>query len=332
MRALVLENPSPIEDRPLRLVDLPRPEAGRGQLLVRVHMCGVCHTDLHEAEGDIALPRRPIIPGHQIVGTVEGCGRGVRGFRLGERVGIAWLHQTCGRCGACRRQRENLCAEARFTGLHADGGYAEYTVVPAAFAYRLPERFPDEQAAPLLCAGIIGFRAFGRSGARPGDRLGLYGFGASAHVTIQVARHRGCEVHVVTRRPEHQEHARRLGAAWVGGAGARPPAPLQAAIVFAPAGKLVPEVLEALAPGGTCALAGIHMTGIPPLDYARHLYLEKTLTSVTAATRRDGRDLLALAAAIPIRTDVETFPLEQANEVLARVKESAIRGAAVLRV
>jgi len=332
MRAMVLDAPAPVESEPLALRDVPAPRPAAGEVLVRVAVCGVCHTDLHTVEGDLPLRRRPVIPGHQVVGTVAARGEGVAEPAEGARVGVAWLRETCGRCRFCRQGRENLCPDARFTGLDADGGYAEHVVAPAAFVYAVPAGFADEQAAPLLCAGIIGYRALVRSGIRPGGRLGLYGFGASAHVTIQVARHWGCEVCVFSRDPAHLALARDLGAAWTGTAADRPPQPLDAAILFAPAGALVPPALEALDAGGTLALAGIHMSDIPPLAYDRHLYRERTLTSVTAATREDGRALLDLAARIPLRTETQTFPLTEANGVLGMVKRSEVRGAAVLRV
>jgi len=332
MRAMVLEKPAPIETSPLALRDVPTPDPAAGRIRIRVAVCGVCRTDLHTVEGDFPLPQIPVIPGHQVVGTVEGSGEGVTVPGAGDRVGVAWLHQTCGRCRFCTSGHENLCDDARFTGLHAAGGYAEYLTVPAAFAYPIPEGFPDEQAAPLLCAGIIGYRALRRSGIQPGGRLGLYGFGASAHVAIQIARHWGCEIYVFTRNSGHRDLARRLGAAWVGGAADLPPERLDASVIFAPAGELVPPALEALEKAGTLALAGIHVTDIPALAYERHIFHEKTLTSVTAATRRDGRELLNLAAAIPIRTQVVMFPLEEANAVLAKVKRSQVAGAAVLRV
>jgi len=332
VQAFLLEKPQPIERAPLRAANVPKPTARLGELLIRVTACGLCHTDLHTVEGDIALPRTPIIPGHQVVGIVESLGQGVTGPAVGRRVGVAWLHQTCGKCRFCTTGRENLCPDARFTGLDADGGYAEYMTAVADFTYPIPEGFPDEQAAPLLCAGIIGFRALRQSRVQPGERLGLFGFGASAHVTIQVARHWGCPVYVFTRSPRHQALARRLGAAWVGKVPDRPPVRLDAAINFAPSGELVPPALENLAPGGTLALAGIHMTDTPPLDYQKHLYREKSLVSVTAATRQDGRDLLALAAEIPIRTEVQVFPFEEANRALEMLKRSEISGATVLRI
>jgi propanol-preferring alcohol dehydrogenase len=331
MRAMVLEQPRPAAERPLVERDLPLPSPGAGEIRVRVRACGVCHTDLHMVEGDLRLPKLPVVPGHQIAGIVEACGPEARRFREGERVGVPWLHRTCGACPFCASGRENLCESARFTGLDADGGYAEATVVPEGFAHALPGSFTDIAAAPLLCAGVIGYRALRLSEIQPGGRLGLYGFGASAHIVIQIARHRGCEVDVFTRSAEHRELARRLGAAWTGRAEETPGAPLDAAIIFAPAGQLVPEALRVLRKGGVVALAGITMSPIPQLDYAR-LYHERTLRSVANSTRRDVTELLELAAAIPLRTEVETFRLEQANEALVALKESRIRGAGVLIV
>jgi propanol-preferring alcohol dehydrogenase len=332
MQAMVLDRPAPIAGHPLALCNVPRPDPGPGEVLLRVSVCGVCRTDLHTVEGDLALPRTPVIPGHQVVGTVEAAGEGVRRLGPGDRVGVAWLHATCGACRFCTSERENLCPDARFTGLHAAGGYAEFMTVPAAFAYPVPADVPDEQAAPLLCAGIIGYRAVKRTGIRPGGRLGMYGFGASAHVAIQIARHWGCRVFVYTRDDGHRDLARRLGAEWVGTVPEPPPEPLDGSILFAPAGDLVPPALEMLARGGSLVLAGIHVSGIPPLEYERHLFYEKTLTSVTAATREDGREMMRLAAEVPVRTEVRTFPLAEANRVLEMVKASEIAGAAVLRV
>ncbi len=321
MRAMVLEKPGRAESAPLALREVPRPEAGPGRILVRVSVCGACRTDLHTVEGELHLPRTPIIPGHQVVGTVEACGPGVAGFAPGDRVGVAWLHETCGRCRFCTNGRENLCPDARFTGLHHDGGYAEYLTAAADYVYRIPEGFADEQAAPLLCAGIVGYRSLKRSGIRPGGRLGIYGFGASAHVVMQVAQHWGCEVYVCSRGEVHRDLARRLGAAWVGEEADPPPAPLDAAVIFAPAGNLVLPALEALDKGGTLSLAGITLSDIPSLSYERHLFYEKTITSTTANTRQDGRELLDLAARIPIRTEVTVFPLEEANRGAAGDQE-----------
>ena len=277
-----------------------------------------------------AFARSTVVPGHQIVGQVERAGPGVERPAAGERVGAAWLNRSCGSCAFCRSGRENLCRDARFTGRDVDGGYAEYVCLPAGFVYPLPADFPDRDLAPLLCAGIIGFRALRLSGIRPGETLGLYGFGASAHVSIQIARHWNCRVFVFTRAETHRKHAGSLGAEWTGTAADEPPEPPAASIVFAPAGELVPAALERVAHGGTVTLAGITMTAIPAMEYERHLYHEKILRSVANATRRDGRELIALAEAIPVRTDTTLFPLEAANEALLLVKESRISGAAVL--
>jgi propanol-preferring alcohol dehydrogenase len=333
MRAMVLEHPGPVEMRPLQRVELPEPVPGPRQVRLRVQACGVCRTDLHQVEGELPLRGGPCVPGHQIVGVVDALGQGA-GARLpiGTRVGVPWLHSTCGACRHCSAGRENLCEQARFTGYDVDGGYAQFALAPEAFALQLPTGLAEVAVAPLLCAGIIGYRALRRSEVRPGETLGLYGFGASAHLCIQIARWWGCTVFVFTRTPAHAELARELGAAWAGDARETPPAPLQHAILFAPSGGLVPEALRALDRGGTVALAGIHMSPIPSLDYARHLYLEKTLRSVTAATRQDAAELLELAARIPLRSEVEVFPLEDANDALIRLKRSEIRGAAVLTV
>lgn len=331
MRAMILNEPRPVEKSPLAEVEIPEPEPGPDEIRIRVRACGVCHTDLHTVEGELVLPRLPIVPGHQIVGVVDALGARVDRFQIGDRVGVPWLYSTCGACAFCRRGLENLCDRARFTGLHADGGYAQYMVVPAAFAYPIPTGFPDLQAAPLLCAGVIGYRALRLSQVRPGERLGLYGFGASAHVTIQVARYWDCEVYVFTRSEEHRQHARDLGAAWVGGAEDDPPVPMDSAIIFAPAGRLVPEALRVLRKGGTLALAGIYMSPIPQMAYER-IYGERTVRSVANSTRRDAQELLRLSAEIPIHTEVEGFLLSEANQVLQRLKRSEIRGAAVLHI
>jgi propanol-preferring alcohol dehydrogenase len=331
VKAMVLREPRPVEENPLTYVDLPKPVPAPGQVRLRVRVCGVCHTDLHLVEGEIALPKLPVVPGHQIIGQVDAVGDGVTRFHVGDRVGVPWLYSTCGQCEYCRRGLENLCDNARFTGQHVDGGFAEYMVVPAGFAYSIPIGFPDDQAAPLLCAGIIGYRSLHLSEIQPGGRLGLYGFGASAHVTIQVARHWDCEVYVFTRSAEHQRHALDLGAAWVGQAQDTPPAELDSAITFAPAGWLVPEALRVLRKGGTLAINAIHMSPIPEMPYDL-IYGERTVRSVTNSTRQDAEELLRLAASIPIHTDVELYPLQQANAVLQRLKESEIKGAAVLQI
>jgi propanol-preferring alcohol dehydrogenase len=329
---MVLTHPGPAEDARLRLVDLPTPEPGPGEIRVRVEVCGVCRTDLHVVEGDLPPHKEGIIPGHEVVGRVEKLGEGASRFQVGDRVGIAWLHASCGVCGYCLRGDENLCERPTFTGWHVDGGYAEYAVAVEAFAYPLPEAVSSREAAPFLCAGIIGYRALRRSDVKPGEPLGLYGFGASAHVVIQIARHWGCPVYVSTRGERHQALARELGAVWVGRADAIPPAKLRSAILFAPAGELVPPALQALDRGGTLALAGIYMTPIPALDYDRDLFQERNLRSVTANTRRDGEELLRLAAEVPLHTHTEEFSLEEANEALRKLKLDGVRGAAVLRV
>lgn len=329
---MLLEQSAGAETGPLTLRDVPMPEPGPGQVRVRVTVCGVCRTDLHIVEGDLPPVKRPIIPGHETVGVVDRVGAGVRSVREGDRVGIAWLQATCGRCEFCRDGHENLCPHATFSGYHVDGGYAEYALVSEAFAYPIPSVFSDQEAAPLLCAGIIGYRALKLSGVKPGQRLGLYGFGASAHVTIQVARHWGCAVYVCSLREEHRALARELGAVWVGGAAEAPPEKLHGAIVFAPAGEIVIPALRALERGGTVALAGIHMTPIPAIDYDRDLFGERAIRSVTANTRQDGLELLREAAAIPIRSHTRPFTLEEANCALEQLKAGTIKGAAVLTV
>jgi propanol-preferring alcohol dehydrogenase len=329
---MVLHRQAPIHTRPLEPSDGPAPVAGPEDLLVRVRVCGICRTDLHVIEGDLPPRQLPVVPGHQVVGTVEQAGPGCRRFRAGDRVGIAWLRHTDGTCPACRAGSENLCPASRYTGYHADGGYAELAVVPEAFAYAIPPVFADADAAPLLCAGIIGYRALRRSQVPAGGRLALYGFGSSAHVVLQIARHRGCEVFVATRGEGHRRLARRLGAAWAGETLEPLPVPVDGAIVFAPAGEIVPVALRAVRKGGTVALAGIYMTPIPAMDYGECLFHERTLTSVEANTRKDGEELLREAAEIPIRPAVTAFPLEEANDALIRLKEDRIEGTGVLVV
>jgi len=332
MRAMRVRTPRPVEDRPLEACEEPLPEPGAGEVRVAVEVCGVCRTDLHVAEGDLAPQRPSVVPGHEVVGRVDALGPGAAGLREGDRVGVAWLHRSCGACRFCARGSENLCLAPRFTGWHTDGGYADYAVAPAEFVYRLPEAADAETLAPLLCAGIIGYRAFALSGVAPGERLGLVGFGGSAHIVIQIARHFGCEVYVWSRGERHQALAREMGAAWVGESGERAPAPVRGAILFAPAGELVPPALEALERGGTLAVAGIHLSEIPPLDYQRHLFQERVLRSVTANTRSDGRELLRLAAEVPLAAHTVAYPLERANDALLDLKQDRIRGAAVLRI
>ncbi len=321
-----------VASEPLAFSDLPAPEPAADEVRVRVQVCGVCRTDLHIVEGELPAAKRPVIPGHEVVGYVDRVGRNVRTIKEGDRVGIAWLQRVCGRCEFCTSGRENLCSSARFTGYDVDGGYAEYAVAPESFAYPVPAAFTDEEVAPLLCAGIIGYRALRLSGVKPGQRLGLYGFGASAHITIQVARHWGCSVFVCSLREEHQALARELGAVWVGGAADTPPEKLHAAILFAPAGDLVPPALRALQKGGTLAVAGIYLSPIPALDYDRELFGERVLRTVTANTKQDGLDLLREAAAIPIRPHTQRFALSDANHALQALKAGTIRGAGVLAI
>jgi len=299
---------------------------------VRVEACGVCRTDLHVVEGDLAPHRKGVVPGHEVVGRIEARGPGARLLGEGARVGVAWLHRSCGTCRFCERGDENLCLAPTFTGWDVDGGYADYVVAREEFVYPLPDGLPAAQLAPFLCAGIIGYRAYVRSEVKPGGRLGIYGFGGSAHIVIQVARHHGCEVYVFSRGGVHREHAMDLGAAWVGDTFERPPRPLDGSILFAPAGDIVPAALEGLDRGGTLAIAGIHLTDVPALDYQRHLFQERGVQSVTANTRADGRALLRLATEIPLRTAVREYPLEAANDALIDLDGDRIRGAAVLNV
>ena len=325
-----MRHPAPVADRPLRPEDLDDPVAGPGQILVQVHACAICRTDLHVVEGELPSLRSPLVPGHQVVGRVAGRGRDAARFREGDRVGIAWLRHTCGRCLYCATDRENLCERAEFTGWHADGGYAELAVVDEDYAYAIPAGFSDVEAAPLLCAGIIGYRALKLASVRPGGRLGMYGFGSSAHVTIQLARGRNMEVYVCTREPAHRELAQSLGAAWVGDVHEPMPHRAEGTILFAPAGELVPVALGNLARGGTLALAGIYMTPIPRLDYEAELFYERGVRSVTANTRADGAELLAEAARIPVRLATTEFPLDVANQALELLKRGVISGSGVL--
>jgi alcohol dehydrogenase, propanol-preferring len=329
MKAMQLAAARPVGENPLALVETAVPHPTAQQIRLQVSVCGVCHTDLHTVEGDLDLPRLPLIPGHQVVGQVEAVGEDVTRHKVGDRVGVAWLNWTCGQCDYCQRDLENLCPQARFTGLQADGGYAPYLVVDERFAYPIPPRFEDAHAAPLLCAGIVGYRALRLSGIQPNGRLGLYGFGASAHLAIQVARHWECEVYVFTRSQEHREHALALGAVWAGGAEDEIEVELDASISLAPAGWIVPLALAHLRPGGTLAINAIHTSAIPEMAY-QLIYGERVLRSVTNFTRADAEAFLQLAAEIPIRTDVTVYPLAEANSVLQQLKASQIRGAAVL--
>jgi alcohol dehydrogenase, propanol-preferring len=329
MKACVLHEVLPIQKDPLAFTDVPDPKPARGEVLVRVRVCGVCRTDLHVIEGELPPLKSPIIPGHQIVGIVEGLGESARHFAVGTRVGIPWLHSTDQVCEYCCAGMENLCDNPTFTGYTVDGGYAEYALAPEDFVYPIPEIFSDEQAAPLLCAGIIGFRSLRLSGIRPGGNLAFYGFGAAAHVAIQVARHWGVKVYACTRGANHQKLALELGAMWAGEAAAEPPAKLDAAIIFAPAGELVPAALKALKKGGVLVLGGIHMSPIPALDYDL-LYQERVIRSVANNTRQDGEEFLRLAGEIPIHSQVNLYALRDANQALNDLKNDRINGAAVL--
>ncbi|MDQ4133392.1 MAG: zinc-dependent alcohol dehydrogenase family protein [Actinomycetota bacterium] len=330
MMAWVVREPGPLDGGPLALVDRTVPEPGPGEIRLRVAACGVCRTDLHLAEGDLEQHAPDVVPGHEVVGVVDALGAGATRFSPGERAGVAWLRRTCGVCRFCVRGDENLCVDPRFTGWDADGGYSEFAVVDEAFAYRIPEAFSDEQAAPLLCAGIIGYRALRRAALPPAGRLGIYGFGASAHLAAQVALAEGATVHVMTRSPDARRLALELGAASAGGTFDLPPQPLDSAIVFAPAGDIVPAALAALDRGGTVSIAGIHLTDIPSLRYRDHLFQERQLRSVTANTRKDGEELLAVAARIEMRVETTPYPLEQADQALKDLAHDRVTGAAVL--
>ena len=334
MRAMLLDAPAPVERHPLRMAEVLVPEPAADEVRIKVRACGVCRTDLHVVEGDLDVRRAPVIPGHQVVGVIEALGSDVTGRKLGERVGVAWLHRTCGCCPFCTSARENLCDTPDFTGWTVNGGFAEQVVAPASFTYPLPDGFSDLQAAPLLCAGIIGYRCLRKTAIESwsGARLGLYGFGAAGHVAIQIARARGAEVYVCTRdREKHQALAEELGAVWTGDTVEQPPVPLDAGIVFAPAGEIVPAALSHLDKGGTLVLGGIHMSPIPEFPYEL-LYRERVVCSVANNTRQDGHEFLREAAEVPVETHTEIFALQDANEALDRLKHDGIRGAAVLTV
>jgi propanol-preferring alcohol dehydrogenase len=331
MKAHRLHRAGPVDSLPLTIQEIEKPVPGNDQILVHVRTCGVCHTDLHVVEGELPLPLLPLTPGHQIVGIVEAAGEGVTAFHRGDRVGVPWLYKTCGTCRFCRTGRENLCDNGMFTGYHVNGGFAEFMVVGEKFAYRIPASYSDLQAAPLLCAGVIGFRALRLSEIRPGERLGLFGFGASAHIAMQIAQHRGCDVLVFTRSKMHQAAAEHLGARWVGTADVMPPGRIDAGIIFAPAGHLVVSALKVLEKGGTVALAGIHMSPIPALEYTL-LYGERTVRSVANSTRQDVVDLLSAAGEAGVKTEVESFAFDEANLALRRLKNSEITASAAILV
>jgi alcohol dehydrogenase, propanol-preferring len=325
MRAMLFETPG----RPLRLADLPTPKPGAGQFLIRVFACAVCRTDLHVIDGELRQPKLPLIPGHEIVGTIEAKGDGAERFEIGDRVGIPWLGWSCGECVYCKSGKENLCDRARFTGYTIDGGYAEHTVADQRFCFPIPSLYSDAQAAPLLCAGLIGYRSLVKAGN--GKRLGIYGFGAAAHIVVQVARYQKREIYAFTRPGDKDaaKFALACGAVWAGGSNELPPEKLDAAIIFAPAGELVPQALRAVGKGGVVVCGGIHMSDIPSFPY-EILWEERSVCSVANLTRRDGEEFLALVPQVPVRTEVQTFPLEEANEALARLRTGKIRGAAVL--
>jgi propanol-preferring alcohol dehydrogenase len=331
MRTMQVLTPTRVESNPLTMVESSIPEPAIGQVRLRVRVCGACHTDLHIAEGDISPPALPITPGHQVVGVVDALGAGVHRFQLGDRIGVPWFYDACGVCPYCLRGEENLCPQARFTGFHVDGGFADYMLVEARFALPIPEGISDEQAAPLLCAGIIGFRSLRKADLKPCERLGLFGFGASAHLAIQVARHWACEVYVFTRSQAHRKHATSLGATWVGGAEDEPPEDLDRAVIFAPAGWIVHEALRKLRPGGTLAINAIHMSPIPELPYPL-IYGERTMRSVANATYQDGVEFLSLAQTIPVQPTFEIYDLMDANKALNDIKHSRINGEAVLKI
>jgi len=332
MRAMVLGAFRPAAEGPLELKDVPVPNVGPEDILIRVRCCGVCHTDLHAVEGELTGAKLPLVPGHEVIGVVERAGERAGRFTEGQRVGAAWLRSACGVCRFCASGRENLCETAKFNGCDADGGYAEFMAVPEKFAYAVPDLFSDDAAAPLMCAGIVGYRALAQSGIRKGGVLGLYGFGASAHIALQVAKHQGARVYVFSRSPEHRRLALELGADWAGTTADEPPSKLTNAVIFAPVGSIYLDALKALDRGGTVASAGIHMSPIPAMDYDKYLYHERKMVSVANATRVDGEALLRIAAEIPIRTTVQTFPLEAANDVLKLLKAGKITGAAVLKI
>ncbi|HTU68914.1 MAG TPA: zinc-dependent alcohol dehydrogenase family protein [Candidatus Baltobacteraceae bacterium] len=332
MRAMVLEKPAAIETNPLTLKDIPQPVPAEDELLVRIRTCGVCRTDLHVTEGELPPKHPAIVPGHEIVGIVERAGAACTRFKPGDRVGIAWLRDTDGTCKFCRRAHENLCPNARFTGWDHDGGYAEFATIREAYAYTIPAAIDDEHAAPLLCAGIIGFRAIKRAAIEPGMTVGLYGFGGSAHLALQVLKHWKCRIFVMSRGGVHRDLAGELGADWIGEAEDTPPTRLDAAIMFAPAGNLVPPAMRALDRGGVLAVAGIYLTDIPALNYERELFYERELRSVTANTRADGEEFLRIAGEIPIKTYTVPMNLEDANRALTMLKHDELRGAAVLHL
>ena len=332
MKAMVLRQQKSIYEKPLELFELAKPDPRENEVLIRVNCCGICHTDLHIIEGELPQKKADLVPGHQVVGVVEGIGSEVSRLNIGDRVGVGWLNSTCGSCYFCKTDQENLCENAKFTGYDVNGGFTEYMTIREEYVYPIPNGLSDIEAAPLLCAGIIGYRALRLTNVKRKQRLSIYGFGASAHVTIQVANYQGIDVFVFSRGAEHRELAVNLGAVWTGGYDDVPEFKMDGSIIFAPSGDLVPIALANLQYGGTVALAGIYMTNVPTLNYEKHLYHEKVLRSVTASTRRDGREFINIAVMIPVRTEVQIFDLSKANEALILLKDRAIVGAAVLRI
>jgi len=330
MRAVLLKRQQPVTQSPLALLEVDEPQPAADEVRLKVSVCAVCRTDIHIVEGDLALHRSPIVPGHQVVGRIDQVGAKVTRLRVGQRIGIAWLRYVDGTCRFCRRGRENLCLASRYTGYDVDGGYAEYAVVPEEFAYELPDGFNDEQISPLLCGGLIGYRALERAAVPDSGRLLLVGFGSSAHIVLQIALHRGHEVYVVTRAENHIHEAKKIGAIWAGSDFRDLPATVDSAILFAPSGKLVPPTLDSLDRGGVCAIAGIHLSDVPVLNYDAHLYQERELRSVTSNTRDDARALFAEAAAARLRIQTTPYPLKDANRALADMKESKVKGTPVL--
>lgn len=331
MRAMVLEKPDLVENKPLLSKDIEKPQPNDNEILIKVKYCGVCHTDLHVVEGELKKPKLPLIPGHEIIGQVEKLGKDVKDLSIGDKVGVAWIHSSCNSCKYCAKDQENLCDNAKFTGYTADGGYGEYTIVPNSFAYKLPNGLGEMESAPLMCAGVIGYRSFRLSDIRPGQRLGLFGFGASAHIVIQIAKNQDCDVYVFTRSKNHQDHAKELGADWVGSLNDMPPNKIDSGIIFAPAGPVVLDALKVLDKGGTLAINAIYMTDIPPLSWDL-LWEERKIVSIANVTHQDAIEFLKLAKSIKIKTEIVPYDLEDANIALLDLKKSKFNGAGVLKI
>ncbi|MHA1721339.1 MAG: zinc-dependent alcohol dehydrogenase family protein [Promethearchaeota archaeon] len=329
MKAMILKKTAPIENSPLKYMEIPKPEPQKDEIRIKLRACGVCHTDLHEIEGDLPMMKKNLIPGHEIIGIIDKIGENVDNFKIGDRVGVPWLYSSCGTCKYCKRSQENLCNDAKFTGYHVNGGYAEYMIASSKYAYLIPEIFSDAEAAPLMCAGVIGYRSIKMSQIKPGETLGLFGFGASAHIVIQIAKYWNCDVFVFTRSKNHQEHARKLGASWVGTSKESPPKKIDRAISFVPSGLIIPDILRVLDKGGTLAINAVHLTDIPPISWDL-IYFERQIISVANVTREDAIEFLKLAPEIPIKTEIHTYDLKDANSALQDLKNSKFNGAAVL--